>query len=206
MGGKFVKSKQKNFEVELLKIYRTWFFKKYLSNVDNIYEFGVGSASNLTHAIKIFPKKNFYGLDFVQPSVDLVNLISKRYKNNNINGILFDMTRPKNDLKINKNSAFFSVGAFEQLGNDIDKILNFWIKKKPKICLNLEPDIFFYNQNILEDYLALKFHKKRNYTSCLYLKLKNLEKKGKIKIIKKFRSPFGNFVFDAYNFFLWKVI
>ena len=116
------------------------------------------------------------------------------------------MLAPKKKLKIDNKSAFFSIGAYEQLGNKVDKILNFWIKKKPKICLNIEPDIFFYNKKIPEDYLALRFHMQRNYTSCLYLKLKNLENKGKIKILKKFRSPFGNFVFDAYNFFLWKVI
>jgi hypothetical protein len=206
LGGKFVAASQKNFEYTLLEIYRLWFFKKFFAKANSIYEFGVGSASNLNHAAEIFPLKYCYGLDFVQSSVDLVNLLSSRLRNKNIKGILFNMLRPNKNLKINNDSAFFSVGAYEQLGNNIDKILDFWIKKKPQICLNIEPDICFYNKKIPEDYLAFKFHKQRNYTSCLYKKLKRLENNGKIKIIKKFRSPFGNYVFDAYNFFLWKVI
>lgn len=206
LGAQLVKSNQKYFEWRMLEIYRLWFYKKFFKDIQNIYEFGVGSASNLNHLFKIFPEKNLYGLDFVKPSVDLVNLIAKRSQNKKLKGILFDMLKPNMNIKINNDAAFFSIGAFEQLGNKIDKILNFWIKKKPKICLNIEPDKYFYNLDLPEDYLALKFHTQRNYTSTLYDKLKKLEKKRKIKILKKFRAPFGNYVFDAYNFFLWRVI
>ena len=127
LGGKFVRSYDSNFELKLLDIYRNWFLRSYFKKCSNIYEFGVGSGNNIISASKIFPKKNFYGLDFVKSSVNLINLIGKKQKN--ISGVLFDMNKPNYKLKISKNSGFFSIGALEQLNDELDNILNFFIKK-----------------------------------------------------------------------------
>jgi len=203
LGGEFIYTKNKNFEIYMLDIYRNWFAKKYLSNIDYIYEFGSGSGNNLVSLTDIFPKKNFFGLDFAKSSIDILNNLIG-YKN--VKGILFDMFKPNFNLKIKKNSAFFTIGSIEQLGGKIDPILNFFIQKKPVLCINIEPDISFYDSNKIEDYLAVRFQTKRGYTSCIYSKLKKKEQEGKIKIIKKFRSPFGSKMIEGYNFFLWKVI
>ena len=177
LGGKLIRSNNKNFEVMILDIYRTWFLKKFFQNVDNIYEFGCGSGNNIFSASKIFPKKNMFGLDFVKTSVELINLVGKK---KNLNGFLFDMNKKNTNFKIYNNSGFFSVGALEQLNNNIDNILNFFLIKKPSICLNIEPDIYFYKSSIA-DIIAKKFQNKRGYTSNLIKKLKKLERKKKNK-------------------------
>jgi len=202
LGGKLIKSDDKNFEVKILDIYRAWFLKNFFKDVDNIYEFGCGSGNNVFAASKIFPQKKITGLDFVKTSVKLINLAGQ---NKNVKGFLFDMTKKNSNFKILKNSGFFSVGALEQLNNNLDNILNFFLKKKPQICLNVEPDLFFYKSKI-EDKIAKKFQKKRGYTSDLIKKLKQLEKKNKIKIIKIFRAPFGSLYIEGYNFILWRVL
>ena len=202
LGGKLIKSSNKNFEVKILDIYRTWFFKKFFQKVDNIYEFGCGSGNNLFSASKIFTKKNIFGLDFVKTSVKLINLVGKK---KNLKGFLFDMNKKNINFKINNNSGFFSVGALEQLNNNIDNILNFFLIKKPIFCLNIEPDLYFYKSSIA-DKIAKKFQSKRGYTSNLIKKLKKLEREKKIKIIKIFRAPFGSLYIEGYNFILWKVL
>ena len=55
--GKFIKS-SKFFEYQMIDIFRTWYFSKYLKNVENIYEFGAGSGHNMVRLAKIFPQKN----------------------------------------------------------------------------------------------------------------------------------------------------
>ncbi len=173
LGGKFIKSKNKNFEIKMLEIYRKWFLKNYFKDVDNIYEFGCGSGNNVFSASKLFPKKKIVGLDFVISAVQLINIAGK---GRNLKGFLFDMNKKNNNFNIDNNSGFFSVGALEQLNNKIDNIINFFLKKKPKICLNIEPDLYFY-KDTFEDKIAKKFQSKRGYTSNLIKHLRKLEKK-----------------------------
>ena len=187
----------------MLDIYRNWFLKKYFNKCSNIYEFGAGSGNNILSASKIFPKKKIYGLDFVKSSVNLINLIGKNKKN--ISGKLFDMSKRNNMLKIRKNSGFFSIGALEQLNNKIDPIINFFLKSKPIVCVNIEPDLKYYSPNkYLEDRIAVKFQKKRGYTSNLFKTLFLLKRSNKIKIIKHFRAPFGSQFIEGYNFIAWR--
>ena len=203
LGGKFINSNDPEFELKMLDIYRNWFLRTYFNKCSNIYEFGAGSGNNILSASKIFPQKKIYGLDFVKSSVNLINLISKYRKN--IHGKFFDMSKPNNTFKIRKDSGFFSIGALEQLNNKIDPIINFFLKSKPIICVNIEPDLKYYLPNkYLEDKIAVKFQNKRGYTSNLFKTLFLLEKKNKIKIIKHFRAPFGSQFIEGYNFIAWK--
>ena len=64
LGGKFIKVKNSNFEIKMLDIYRNWYFKKYFSKVDNIYEFGAGTGHNLVELSKIYPKKKIIWIRF----------------------------------------------------------------------------------------------------------------------------------------------
>ena len=79
LGGKFIKSKNKNFEIKMLEIYRKWFLKNYFKDVDNIYEFGCGSGNNVFSASAV-PKKKIVGLDFVISAILLINIAGKGKK------------------------------------------------------------------------------------------------------------------------------
>jgi len=123
LGGKFVKVKDEKFEIKMINLYRHWYFKKYFSLVDNIYEFGAGTGHNLFEFSKIFPKKKLFGSDFVNSSIKILKLINK--KNLNIKGYIFDMTKPDKRIRIQKNSAVYTSGAIEQLAGKIEKFIKY---------------------------------------------------------------------------------
>jgi SAM-dependent methyltransferase len=201
---KFIKPFDDQFELNFVKVYRTWFLEKYFNNVDNIFEFGCGTGFNLIRASELFPTKNLFGSDFVQSSVDLVNTIAS-VKKINLKSELFNMLKPKNDYNIPKSSGVFTFGSFEQLASDFMPMIDFLIQKRPEICFHSEPMIELYEEDKnLEDYLAFKFQNKRGYSKGLISALKNLEKQKKIEIIKIKRLFFGSMFMEGYNMIAWK--
>lgn len=204
LGGKFIKVKNQKFEIKILDIYRNWYFKKYFSKVDNIYEFGAGTGHNLVELSKIFPNKKLFGSDFVRSSIKILKLITKR-KKVNLNSFYFDMLKPNHKVKLLNNSAIYTSGAVEQLSGNIDKFLKYIVLQRPRIILHVEPCIDFYDDKNLTDYLGKMFQTRRKYTSNLLSKLKDLEKKGDIKIVKVCKSPFGSLMMEGYNLIVWKI-
>ncbi len=203
LDGKFIIS-DKNFEIKIIKILRKWYAKKYMVKAENIYEFGCGTGHNLVDLNKILSDKNFYGLDFVKSSVDIINSF-KQNVGPNFQGVLFNIEKPKVKFKIKKNSVVLTSGALEQLGGKINNFVNYLIKQKPKLVLHVEPAPDFYNLNTVEDELGITFHKKRGYTSNLISILNDREKKKKINIINSFKSPFGSLMMEGYNIIIWKI-
>ena len=100
----FIIPKNPMFEMKWLEIFRIWFFKKYLSNVDSIYEFGCGTGRNLVALAQLFPAKNLYGFEWVKPSVDIINLLAKKH-HYHMEGGLFDFFSPNRKLRFAPNSA-----------------------------------------------------------------------------------------------------
>lgn len=205
LGGELVRVNNPMFEVNMVNIFRNWYFKKYFSNAENIYEFGAGTGHNLVELSKIFPKKNLYGSDFVKTSVNLLKLIAQKYKIN-LKAFQFDMGKPNIKYKILKKSAIYTSGALEQLSGNIYKFINYILIQKPKIVIHVEPAADFYNTSKLVDYLGNLFQSKRKYTDNLLTYLKKLEKNKKIKIIKVCKSPFGSLMMEGYNLIVWKPI
>ena len=107
-------------------------------------------------------------------------------------------------LEIEKDSAIYTSGALEQLSGKIYDFINFTLSKKPKIVIHVEPAPQFYDTNKLVDFTADFFQRKRGYTDNLLDYLMILEKKNKIKIIKKIKSPFGSLMIEGYNFIAWR--
>lgn len=193
------------FELNFIDVYRHWFLEKYLSDVENIYEFGCGTGFNLLAASKIFPTKQLWGSDFVQSSVDLVNEIASS-KGLNLSGDIFNMLSPSPDYEVKENSGVFTFGSLEQLASDLDPMLNYLLSQKPKICVHTEPAVELYDsENNLYDHLAAKFQSKRGYSSGLIPRLKRLESEGKIQILAIKRLYFGSFFLEGYNHIAWRV-
>ena len=199
LNGEFVRVTDRYFEIKMVNIFRNWYFKKYLRNIQNIYEFGAGTGHNLIELAKIFPKKNLYGSDFVSSSVKLIEIVAKKNKIK-LRSFIFDMKKPNKKIKLKNNSAVYTSGAIEQLSGKIKDFIDYTLRQKPKIVIHSEPAENFYNQNNLVDYLGYSFQHKRGYTNNLYSHLLNLEKKKKIKILKVVKSPFGNLMMEDYNF------
>ena len=61
--GDYIEPCNANFEFDLIDIFRTWVFRKYFSDIEEIYEFGCGSCQHLYALAKMFPHKKLHGLD-----------------------------------------------------------------------------------------------------------------------------------------------
>jgi len=183
LGGEFIKVKNPMFEINMVNIFRNWYFKKYFAKVKNIYEFGAGTGHNLLEVSEIFPEKKIYGSDFVKTAVDLLKLVAKRNKIN-LKAFQFDMSKPNKKIQILKNSGVYTSGSLEQLSGNIYRFINYILSQKPNIIIHVEPAADFYKKYELVDYLGNFFQSKRKYTNNLLYYLKKLEKKKKIKIIK----------------------
>ncbi len=201
---KYIKPLNSEFEVNFYTAYRHFLFKKYLSDYKNICEFGCGTGYNLVILAQIFPEKNITGLDWASSSVELVNQIAVKF-GYRVQGRIFDYFNPDYTFNVAEQSALITLNSMEQLGPDYNKFLDFIMHKRPAICINSEPLAELYDQNNLLDYLAIKYHNKRNYLNNYLSKLKKYEEKGVIEIIKIQRVCSGNLFHDGYSYVVWKI-
>ena len=201
--GDYVKPEDPTEEMKWLDGYLDVLFTRWFKNNDSIYEFGSGTGRNLVKIAKIFPKKKLYGLEWVQSAVKILDLLKEKH-GFNIEGRLFDIFSPDEKLNIEPNSVVFTRATLEQTGKDWGKFLDFLLRKKPESCIHIEPIIELYNENDLVDYLAIKYHKKRNYLDGFLDKLYELENQNKLEILEVTRVKFGSMYLDPYSVVAWK--
>lgn len=192
------------FELDYFRVFRLWLFKKYLNDVESIYEFGCGSGFNLVELARLYPQKRLYGLDFVPASRDLVNKLGKVYEWK-MTGHLFDMTSPSENFQLDNNSAVLTFGSIEQLASRFEPFLQFLFDRSPALVISLEPTIELYDENNLVDYLAIKFHRKRGYTEGYLPRLRELEAQGKIELLKVKRLFFGSVCMEGFSYMIWRL-
>lgn len=200
----YVMPVNEDFVLSVTKVFRSWLFQRYFQKVESIYEFGCGSAFHLAFLSTLYPEKKLFGFDWVEPSQEIIRLLVQHY-GWSIQGDKFDFFHPNKDLKIESNSAVFTLGALEQVGKNHEPFLIFLLRKSPELCINVEGLNELYEEDNLLDYLALKYHKRRKYLDGYLSRLRELEKEGKIKIIKVHHQPFGNLFDDPHSYVIWKI-
>lgn len=171
--------------------------------MDSIYEFGCGPASHLAFLATLFPDKKLYGFDWAKSSWEIISLLAHQH-GWSILGDYFNFFDPNENLNFEPNSAVFTFGALEQVGPNHGPFLDFLLRKSPELCVNVEGLHELYEQDNLLDYLALKYHKRRNYLYGYLTRLRELEKEGKIKIVKVHRQLFGNLFDYSHSYVIWK--
>ena len=203
--GEYIMPLDNKFELYWYTAFRLWLFKKYLGNLKNVYEFGCGSAYNLVILSKLFPEKKLIGLDWADSSVKIVNLLKSKLKIN-AQGEHFDVFSRDNKVKIEKDSALLTMGCLEQTGDNFKIFLEYMLAQKPSVCVHMEPLIELYDEDSMFDYVAIKYHKSRNYLGDFIAKLRELETENKIKIIKIQKVSIGNMYHQGYNYIVWKSV
>lgn len=201
--GDYIMPSNPRFEFDYMTVFRIWLFQKYFAEYSNIYEFGCGSGLNLVLLASLFPEKDLCGLDFVQPPVDLIDTIGKTH-NWRMTGHRFDMINPDDNFSLAENSAVFTFGALEQLASKTENFIQYLLRKKPGICIHVEPTVELYDENVLFDYLAIQFHRKRGYTERLLPRIQQLETEGKARILGVKRLNFGSLFMEGYTYIIWQ--
>jgi SAM-dependent methyltransferase len=199
----FVKAEDSRFELHWYRVFQEWLFRAYLEPFDTIYEFGCGSGINVALLAQMFPGKKIVGLDWAEPSRDLVNEM-RRLRGWNTEGRLFDFFNPDESLKITPNSAVLTVGALEQTGTGHAKFIDYLLQQQPALCVFIEPTYDWYDAKNLVDFLAIRIHDLRNFWKGFPERLGQLEKAGKAQIIKQKRAFFGSLLLEGYSQTVWK--
>ena len=200
--GSFVRPAHPQFELRWYEIFRQWFFQTHLRNFAHIFEFGCGSGFNVAELAQLYPKAAITGLDWAQPSVDIVNELRAR-KGLNVFGRLFDFFHPDHTLDIPPNSAVFTIGALEQTGTQWGAFIEFLLAKKPERVFHIEPILEWYDEASLVDYTAVKAHEVRNFWRGFPGKLLELERQGLATIHHTKRAYFGSLVLEGYSQIIW---
>ncbi len=100
--------------------------------------------------------------------------------------------------------AVLSVHALEQLSGNWGPLLDKLLEVKPKLCLHLEPILELYDESILFDFLAAKYHRRRNYLHGWLSRLRELEAAGRVQITEERRLGFGDRYHEAYSVLAWR--
>jgi SAM-dependent methyltransferase len=202
---RFVRPRDKQFELNYYKVYRQFLFSTYFVPYRNIFEFGCGTGYNLAMMNRMFPDKRIVGLDWAESSVKIADMLGTEL-NAPISGRHFDFFNPDYNLDFPAESVVITLNSLEQIGGDHTAFLEFLLAKKPTLCINAEPALEMYSEDNLVDYLATRYHRARHYLVGYFDALKRLEGEGRIRIEKAKRVPIGNYFHEGYSFIVWHVI
>lgn len=202
--GNYILTESPSFEYDFFEVLRYIVFQGLLKEVNTVFEFGCGSPHNLVALSKQFPELNLYACDWSEAAIQIANLL--REKNSlKIHGEVFDFFKPRLSFQPSSDAVFLTVGGLEQVGNKYENFLNFVIEQKPLVCIHIEPfeELYKKDDGDLFDYLALSYHKSRNYLSGYLSELIKLEKEGKATINEIKRVPFGAQFHEGWNLVVW---
>lgn len=202
LDGEYIFPANTEFETAFVTVLRTFLFKKYFAPFKTIYEFGCGTGHNLLALAKLYPDKQLLGLDWTESSCKIVRKISEAYKMK-MQAMRFNMFSPDFSLPIDPGCAVLTIGGLEQIGTNFDAFLDFLLKKKIGLCVNVETIYELYDQNLFFDYVAAKYIEKRGYLQGYLTRLKQLEQEKDLQILDVRRTSCG-FFHDGYNYIVWK--
>lgn len=199
----FIVAEHPNFEYAWFDLFRRWLFRTYCHDAQAVFEFGCGSGFNLAALASLYPEKRFVGLDWAAPSTDIVNELGKTY-GWNMQGRLFDFFEPDERLELGEGSIVLTIGALEQTGQRYEAFLQYLLKAAPRLCVHIEPIVEWYDKEHAIDASAIGFHQRRRYWEGFPDRLKELERAGRIEILKLKRSYFGSLYIEGYSQVIWR--
>jgi len=201
--GNYIRPASTRFELDFYTIYRHWLFRTWLRDFPRIDEFGCGTGYNLAIMARLFPDKELTGLDWAESSIRLVQAIAQAHAPR-LTGRRFDYFHPDEDLEMGPDTALITLNSMEQLGDDFHPFLDFVLEKRPGLCINSEPLLELYDPGDLLDYLAIRYHEKRNYLRGFQPALRKLRDEGRIAILKEQRVRLGSLFHEGYSIIIWR--
>lgn len=200
---RFVRPRESRFELNWYRVFQEWLFRKYFRSFDVIYEFGCGSGINVARLAEMFPEKKIVGLDWAEPACEIINSM-RQLRGWNTEGRLFDFFNPDEGLTFAPNSIVFTVGALEQTSTRHAAFIDFLLRKKPALCLFIEPIYDWYDPANLADHFAIRIHDTRNFWKGFPEHLATLARQGRVEIIKQKRADFGSLLLEGYSQNIWR--
>ena len=185
-------------------ITRQMLFYTHLKDMDNICEFGSGSGTNFYLINQILQDKNFILSDISVTSLKIIQELKRKLNRNNLTYNNIDIEQDI-DLKLSDNTAVITSSVLEQIGDNYNNFINFILKEKPQIVINVEPIVELLDSKSGFDNVMNLYCEKRKYLTGYLTELEKLEKQKKIKIIMKKRTMVSG-TFIENSVLIWKVL
>ena len=201
--GDFIIEHEDLFEYHALIEIEDWIFRKYLSEVSSIYEFGCGTGHNLLRARHANSNANLWGLDWTETSWEIIREMVKSGILHAARGARFDFFNPDAERTLDKNSGVYTVAALEQVGTRFVPFVEYLIAQRPAVCVHIEPIAELLDESNLLDRLTLAYMKKRNYLSGFLTYLREQEKKGRVVIHWAQRTHIGGLFTESNSVVVW---
>lgn len=192
-----------NFVRDYTAVFRAWIAHRYLRDAEFIYEFGCGSGQHLAYLAQAFPEATLIGFDWAEVSVQILDALAERF-GWRLSGKRFDLFSPDSAITLPPNTVVLTYGALEQIGNRWSPFLQYLLEERPARCVHIEPLAELYDENILLDYLALRYHRKRGYLNGFLSALRDLVRQGRVVIEREFRHSFGTTFAETYSYVVWR--
>lgn len=203
--GEFYSSEDHGWEVlKHTQYLREKLFKTWLLDAKVIREFGCGSGWNLAYIVEAGHPAILYGYDWSKISPEILYRLARNY-GWKLSGQQMDMRSPTGHEDMS-NSHVFTWGSMEQLGYEhtFKPFVDWLIERRPKLVLNVEPILDFYDPTNLSDFLCGQYHTKRGYLAGFLPYLKKLEKDGVIAIETIHRERFSGKFHEALSHIVWR--
>ena len=185
-------------------ITRQMLFYTHLKDIENICEFGSGSGTNFYLINKILQNKNFILSDISVTSLKIIQELKRKLNRNNLTYSNIDIEQDI-DLQLPDNTAVITTSVLEQIGDNYKNFINFILKEKPQIVINVEPIVELLDSKSRFDNVMNLYCEKRKYLTGYLTELEKLEKQKKIKIIMKKRTMVSG-TFIENSVLIWKVL
>jgi len=185
-------------------ITRQMLFYTHLKDMDNICEFGSGSGTNFYLINQILQDKNFILSDISVTSLKIIQELKRKLNRNNLTYSNIDIEQDI-DLELPDNTAVITTSVLEQIGDNHNNFINFILKEKPQIVINVEPIVELLDSKSGFDNVMNLYCEKRKYLTGYLTELEKLEKQKKIKIIMKKRTMVSG-TFIENSVLIWKVL
>ena len=201
--GDLVKPVSADYERLMFAVIQDWLFDMYLKDTNAIYEFGCGTGHNLLRARAANPRAALMGFDWAESSGDTIRSMREAGILDNVFFSRFDFFNPDATVAFSPNTGVYTAAALEQIGNKFEPFLQFLLKKKPKVCVHIEPIAELLDETKLLDYLSLEYFKARNYLFGFLTRLRELEKEGYITIHRAQCTHIGSLFIEGYSVVVW---
>ena len=185
-------------------ITRQMLFYTHLKDIENICEFGSGSGTNFYLINEILQNKNFILSDISVTSLKIIEELKRKLNRNNLTHSNIDIEQDI-DLQLPDNTAVITTSVLEQIGDNYKNFINFILKEKPQIVINVEPIVELLDSKSGFDNVMNLYCEKRKYLTGYLTELEKLEKQKKIKIIMKKRTMVSG-TFIENSVLIWKVL
>jgi hypothetical protein len=192
------------FEYHILTVLVEWVLETWLADVGTICEFGCGPGYHLVRAGALFPDKQLLGLDWTQASQEILKKLVETGAASHLQGRRFDFFAPDSTLELGPGTGVYSVAALEQVGENHEALIQYWLAKKPRVCVHLEPIDELLDGERLLDRLSVMCAHKRNYLRGFLPRLRDLERQGRLKILRERRTWTGSFFIEGHSLVVWK--